>query len=270
MRAIFHMFGRTPRAPCLLLGAALALGACVREHTVFERAGNGGEAGAAADGGVGATLGVGASGFGGKAPGGPDKPWDEASCLAALSQGKTGDACVGLFKCSATANCCQIVAVCEGAPLSVKSSCDDCVASCTGDADCGFGRLCEAYECRNCPTGPCPPTWLSISRNGCSVCVPPSECKMNKDGSCAEGEACVAGLSCLPGCKGDPACCFGNRCAPVKCQSPHNADCLEVGCPAGSTCKVVSEAVACKCDATSGEWSCEQPVLNTCIADDKP
>jgi hypothetical protein len=259
------MFGRAARAAGFLLGSCCAL-ACVRERTLFEQTRpSGGEAGAEAGGSTGS---VGSSGFGGKAAL-PGSPWDSASCVAALSQGKTGDACVGVFKCSATSSCCQIVGLCEAGQFALKSGCDECVASCTGDADCGDGRVCEAYECRDCPSGPCPPTWLSVSRNGCPVCVPPSECKTHKDPSCADGQDCVAGLSCLPGCKDDPACCFGNQCAALGCQTPESADCLVVGCPAGSACQVAGKPVTCTCDELNGKWSCDQPPLNSCVVDDK-
>jgi hypothetical protein len=259
------MFPGVLRVTGLLLGSWGALTACVRERTLFDQsAADGGDAGATSSG-----LGSGKAGIGGKGPGAPGVPWDATSCVAALSQGKLGDACIGAFKCSASSSCCQSAALCEGGQLSLKSSCDECVASCTGDADCGLGRVCEAYECRDCRSGACPPSWLSVTRNGCPVCVPPSACKSAKDPSCGEGRACVAGLTCLPGCKGDPACCFGNQCAPIACETPELGDCLVVGCPAGSTCNVVAEAAACSCDAVNGKWSCDEPPTNTCVPDDK-
>lgn len=267
LKAIFPLLGRRSRTAGLVLACAGALAGCVRERALFEELS---AAGTEADDGSNAGDG-GAPAVGGKGNGGANVIWEAATCVAALSQGKNGDACVGGFKCSANANCCEIAAVCEANQLALKSACDVCSVSCTGDADCGAGRLCEAYECRDCRAGACPASWLTVVRNGCSVCVPPSQCNSGKGASCAGEQICVAGLSCLPGCKGDPACCFGNQCAPASCATPPDAaDCLDVGCPAGMTCHVVAEAATCSCDAVIGKWSCEQPPLNSCVVDDKP
>lgn len=242
--------------------------ACVRERTLFEKA----SAGASEMGAGGDPIGAGAqpgAGGGGKAAGDPGAPWDERSCVTALSQGKTGEPCVETLKCSASSGCCQIQAWCEGGQLQLANNCDACAASCTGDADCGPSRVCEAYQCRDCPKEACPLDWISVIRNGCSVCVPPSQCKATGDPRCAQGQACLAGLSCLPGCKGDPACCFGNQCAPASCASLEGLDCAVVGCPAGETCKVVGEPAACACDAKSGKWACDAQPINSCSVPQK-
>jgi len=260
------------------MGTVLSVG-CVQEGTLFQStagaAGNSEEnAGATGSGEPGMGFGAGAAGSSGKGPGTAGPVWTEAKCVTALSQGKTGEFCSSPFKCSATSGCCQVVASCEGGLLAVKSACNDCAASCTVDADCGFGRLCEAYHCRDCSKEPCPPTWIVASRNGCSVCVPPSECHLEQDPACGTGQICVAGLTCLPGCKSDPACCFGNQCALAGCGPLDAADCLVVGCAPLSMCKVASEAMPCTCDGKSGKWVCEKPPINTCIptgeGQDKP
>jgi hypothetical protein len=246
--------------------------ACVREHTLFEQgedggAGTGGQAGSEASptAGKGSADG-GTPNAGGTGPGAPGAPWDEKSCVAALSLGKAGDACVASFKCTATTGCCQVIALCDAGVLGIQNNCDACVASCTSDGDCGPGRLCDAYECQECTKEACPPTWTSVNRNGCAVCVPPNQCKSEKDPACVDGQICVAGLACLPGCKGDLACCFGNQCAPLSCAPPDTVDCLIVGCAPGSTCKVAGDAVSCACDVKTSKWSCAEPPKNFCVS----
>lgn len=241
-----------------LLVALASVSACVREHTLFEAPGStGGAAGAASEGDGNA---------GGDLPGTTVGPWTEKTCLQALGQGQTGDPCLGPFSCSGTVQCCQYVAGCKADQLVVTESCDGCVAKCTSDGDCDNGRICEAYECIDCPKDECPATWSPITRNGCNVCVPPNRCKApSGDPACGDGQVCVAGLSCLSGCKGDLACCAGNQCTSSACTTLEGADCLTVGCPAGSTCKIVGDAVDCKCDDQAGKWTCASPPVNVCV-----
>jgi hypothetical protein len=246
---------------------------CVREHTLFEAQAEGGSAGSAGTAGAsGTTSDAGAAGNSGStsggAPGqagstGASAPWTKASCVAALSAGKTGDACVAPFQCSAMADCCQINAYCKADTLVLESACDRCATSCSADSDCGPGALCENYQCLPCPADPCPASWLPVVRNGCSVCVPKSQCKSDQD--CSGGQICSAGFSCLPGCKNDPGCCFGNQCATAACGPPIGVDCLLVGCPPGSLCKAGTDAAACKCDPQLNQWTCSPKPSNLCI-----
>ncbi|HKO49443.1 MAG TPA: hypothetical protein VJV79_17060, partial [Polyangiaceae bacterium] len=192
-------------------------------------------------------------------------PWTESSCEDALSAGKTGDPCVGNFKCSVTIDCCSILAYCEGSALTAQSNCTLCPVKCSADSDCGAKELCENYQCRSCPTQPCPETWSAVLRNGCPVCVPPSQCKQTGDPVCGE-LSCIAGFSCLPGCKSDPSCCFGNRCVEASCSILKELDCVVVGCFPGSICKVDGAAVECKCQPSSGTFSCTGTRRNSCNA----
>jgi len=271
-----------------LLGAGSG---CVREHTLFEDAprggadgtsGVGGSSGGAA-GGTSAGAGAGgrdekggADGGGGSDGGSPANaggdsagtgasgpPWQKSTCEAALSAGKTGDPCVSVFQCSATADCCQIIALCKGGALLKQGACDLCATSCSADSDCTVGQLCENYQCAACRKESCPSTWISLARNGCSVCVPPNVCKSDQD--CPDGTTCNAGLSCMPGCKADPSCCFGNQCASVACGALTALDCLVVGCSPGSSCKGGGEPPQCKCDTQAGQWVCSAPSKSVCV-----
>ena len=281
MRTKPLMTGRLWAHPALLLAALSAsLAGCVRERTLFDDAspGQAGTSGAGTtDGGAGArpaneggALGAGASGA--PSAGAPPAneagtgaaPWEEKTCIAALSLGKSGDPCVDTFKCTATTECCGVTGFCTGGELTIQNGCGLCTTACTTDADCGAGRLCDGYACRDCPSDACPDDWQVVIRNSCKVCVPPTECK--EKGGCAVGEICVAGSSCLPNCKGDPACCFGNQCADAACGPPDGVDCLLVGCPPGSFCKVAGPAVECSCDVKTGKWSCASPPSNACVA----
>ena len=255
--------------------ALLACGftsACVREHTLFETdpsaTGPSGEAGD--NGGTTSPGGNGTSAGGGTEPenGGATNattgaPWVKATCVAALSAGKIGDACSGAFSCSATFDCCQVGVTCKAEQLYVQNACDQCATSCTVDADCAAGQLCEAYQCVVCPSDPCPDSWNTVDRNGCAVCVPKNQCKEDLD--CGADQKCLPGASCLSGCKSDPACCFGNQCVPTICEPPKEADCVVVGCAAGSACKATSPAVECSCDAKLGTWSCTGTIVNSCV-----
>ena len=277
------------RAPvrALLLFAVVggSLGACVRERTLFEDSGEGGgqagdrgasgaaggagdssaNAGAASAAGMAGVASAGAMPISEAGASGSTLPaWNEKTCVAALSAGKTGDPCVDSFKCTATSNCCQIVGYCQSGALSLQNTCDVCITTCTTDADCGAGRLCDNYECRDCPGDACPENWNTVIRNSCKVCVPPNQCKDKAGADCDAGQICVAGLSCLSGCKDDPACCFGNQCADAVCGPPEGVDCLSVGCAAGSFCKVAGPAVACACNVKIGKWSCATPPVNSC------
>lgn len=262
---------------CLLSGL---LPACVREHTLFDDLGSAGATAgnaAGAGGGIaGASSGANAGGADatGKAgaqsaneagaSGAGPVPWEEKTCVAALSSGKTGEACVSTFKCSATSGCCQIIGFCDGKTLTVQSDCGLCISICSADGDCGAGKLCENYECHECSKDACPDGWNNVIRNGCTVCVPPNQCKESSDPTCGSDQACVAGLSCLSGCKEDPTCCFGNRCAAAACGPPDNVDCLLVGCRPGTFCKVAGPAADCACDPKVGKWLCSTPPVNLC------
>ena len=191
-------------------------------------------------------------------------PWDEAHCVEALSAGTDGDPCADDFKCTATTDCCQIIGYCAGKTLSIQRTCNLCIKTCTTDADCGSGKLCDNYECHDCSSEACPDTWSTIIRSDCKVCVPPNECKDAAGTGCPDNEVCIAGLTCLSGCKGDPACCYGNRCAAKECSPPNNVDCLLVGCAAGTSCKVAGPAADCACDPKLGKWSCTPTPLNLC------
>jgi len=273
----------------------LPLTGCVREHTLFD-SGAGGQAGQpngaagevkVADAGSPPNLGqagrtesaagspaagmagiAGARGEAGTA-GTPSAAWTESTCEAALGQGKTGDPCLEVFKCTTTADCCETIASCDGSALNILNNCALCPTKCSADSDCGAKSLCENYQCRSCPSDPCPDTWATVLRNNCPVCVPPNKCKMAGDPVCGE-LICAPGLSCLPGCKDDPACCFGNQCVPRECPSLKAWDCLLVGCAAGSLCKVSGPASECKCYADSGTFVCPPPNgnsnNNTCVA----
>ena len=267
-----------------LLGAGSG---CVREHTLFEDAGRGGaggtggvagntggvaggtsaggrdekggaDGGGGSDGGSPANVGGDSAGTGASGP-----PWQKSTCGAALSAGKTGDPCVSVFQCSATADCCQIIALCKGGALLMQGACDLCATSCSADSDCTVGQLCENYQCAACRKESCPSTWISLARNGCSVCVPPNVCKSDQD--CPDGTTCNAGLSCMPGCKADPSCCFGNQCASVACGALTALDCLVVGCSPGSSCKGGGELPQCKCDTQAGQWVCSAPSKSVCV-----
>ncbi len=227
--------------------------ACVRPHTVFEE---GAEAG-----GGGMKVGEGGAGSGG-GPAPSMKPWDQETCVAALSNGKNGDACVAPLKCSAFFDCLQLDAACNEGALLIGMTDGVCSTSCSADSDCKAGQICEAYECQNCPSDVCWLGWSSIVRNACTVCVPPSQCKSDKE--CGDSSACFAGLSCLPGCKGDPLCCFGNQCALSECGSPPLDDCLKSGCVPGTFCAVTGEAQSCKCDPSAGKWLCSAESVNQC------
>jgi hypothetical protein len=238
------------------LACALAIAgpsACVREHTLFETTGDGNAAGNGSGGDN-----------DGNGPGATAEPWTEQTCVAALSRGESGDPCVGTFSCSANAQSCQIGALCSADTLMLKTTCDTTGLACKSDGDCGSGRICEGDTCLDCPVEACPDTWSRIARNGCSVCVPPNRCAVTGDANCAEGQVCVAGLSCPSSCKNDPACCFGNQCTLPACTTLEGADCLIVGCVAGFTCKVVGEPVGCKCDQL-GKWTCSSPPMNVCV-----
>ncbi len=268
------------RCACaLLLFATLSgsLAACVREHTLFDEA-SAGQSGTTGTTGTSGTSDGGAAGSAGGgtndpgtsgaensgAPGTTQTPWDEAHCVEALSAGKDGEACLDTFKCTATADCCQILGVCTSGSFTLQKSCDLCIKTCTTDADCGSGKLCDNYECHDCPAQECPDTWSLIIRSDCKVCVPPNECKEASGAGCPVGDVCIAGLTCLPSCKDDPACCFGNRCAPKECGPPKGVDCLLVGCPAGTSCKVAGPAANCACDPKLGTWSCTPDPQNQC------
>ena len=249
---------------CWLL---LPLAGCVREHSLLEAAAAGqlggvDDAGAAGQGQAGSSGGV--VGGGGNA-GVLTPPWTQSSCVSSLASGKTGDRCMETFKCTATVDCCEIIAFCDGKALDIANNCSVCPMKCSADLDCGANALCENYQCRSCPTDPCPDTWSAVLRNGCSVCMPPNQCKIDGDPICG-ALSCVPGLSCWPGCKSDPACCFGNRCVDPNCASLEALDCLVVGCAAGSFCKVNGPANECKCEPSSGNFVCSGNSNNTCVA----
>jgi len=218
----------------------------------------GADGGGGSDGGSPANAGGDSAGTGASGP-----PWQKSTCEAALSAGKTGDPCVSVFQCSATADCCQIIALCKGGALLKQGACDLCATSCSADSDCTVGQLCENYQCAACRKESCPSTWISLARNGCSVCVPPNVCKSDQD--CPDGTTCNAGLSCMPGCKADPSCCFGNQCASVACGALTALDCLVVGCSPGSSCKGGGEPPQCKCDTQAGQWVCSAPSKSVCV-----
>jgi len=275
----------------------LPINGCVRERTLFEAAAGGqsGQAGIAglAQSGIGGTAGssagiggiagssagiggiagasaggtsgaAGASGDGGNG-GAPSLPWTQSSCMDSLYMGKTGDPCLEVFKCNESVECCSYVAYCDGKVLDVQRNCPVCPKKCSADSDCGAKELCENYQCRTCPTDPCPDTWSPVLRNGCPVCVPPNQCKEAGDPACG-ALSCVPGLSCLPGCKADPSCCFGNRCVEPKCTTLKEFDCLIVGCYAGSLCKVGGPARDCKCQPSTGSFGCTGNSYNTCVS----
>jgi hypothetical protein len=215
-------------------------------------------------GGAGASgAGMGGAGASGGSAGALTLPWTESSCVSALSAGKTGDPCLEGFKCSTVVDCCESYAYCDGKLLTVQSSCTLCPVKCSADSDCGAKGLCENYQCRNCPAEPCPETWSAVLRNGCSFCVPKSQCNQAEDPVCGELR-CVAGQSCLPGCNADPSCCFGNRCVDPNCFTLKGMDCLVAGCTAGSLCKVGGPAIECKCQPSTGTFACAGNSPNAC------
>jgi len=259
------------RAGWLVSSYWLVGAACSREHVLFEL-GVGGEAGQMpGEGGTkpGGTE-QGGTEQGGTEQGGTSNPstttaWTEATCVAALSGGKTGDPCVGAFSCTGSVECCRTTANCKGEQLILETTCGLCTTACTSDSDCETGKLCENYQCRACPTEPCPKGWSTIFRNQCAFCVPPNECKDAGNSDCSPGLACLAGLTCLPGCKADPSCCFGNRCSDPQCSSATGEDCLVVGCSAGSFCKMAGAPSVCKCDPSGSGWICEGGSGNVCV-----
>ena len=254
---------------CIWIGA-LATPACVYDHQLLDREGVGGSragagttSGAATQGGDGGDSSAGEDGNPNTPP--SPKPWNEASCLAAVGSGASGDPCSGNFKCSGSQDCCQTIAGCEGEKLVLNKNCDACVTSCSADSDCKkTGQICENYQCRDCPTLACPTGWTSVLRNDCVMCVPPRQCKA--DIECPSGETCFAGASCLPGCKEDPACCFGNQCGWAACGRPTNLDCTIVGCAPGTFCKAAGPPGECKCDPSGGKWICSTPAVSSCFA----
>ena len=266
------------------LATLFALTGCVRDHTLFEdlsdaSAGSTDAADASREaggsGGTGAMPEAGGSGGASATPeaGGQDSggaadakaPWDQVSCLGAIAEDHTGEACVDGTTCSAISGCCQNTIYCKGTTLTWQKVCDRCPTTCKSDAECSIGELCEADRCIACPNDPCPSKWSTRLRNGCKVCVPVNQCDANTP--CAGGLSCVAGFSCLPGCKAtDPSCCFGNQCAPSNCGPPKGVDCATVGCDTGSVCKGGVDAVACSCDAKTATWSCTNQPKNACIA----
>jgi len=273
------------RAYCLLF----SLAGCVRERILFEAAdaGGSGEVGAAGTAGLGGSEGTSGAGgsFGGATAAGTSgvasagvagatggdggnagalaPPWTESSCVGALAAGKNGDPCLEIFKCATSVDCCEILAYCDGKVLNLQTNCTLCPVKCSADSDCSTKELCENYQCRSCPTNPCPEAWRLVLRNDCPVCVPPSECEAAGDPICGQ-LSCVPGQSCLPGCNADPSCCFGNRCVAPGCSTLKGMDCLVAGCPAGSLCKVAGPATECKCQPSTGTFVCIGNSYNTC------
>lgn len=254
---------------CFWIGA-LATPGCVYDHQLLDRTGAGGSpAGAATTSGT-TSKSDGGGGSSANDGGTPNtvptpQPWTEATCLTAVASGASGDPCSGDFKCSGSQDCCQTIAACTGEKLLVQKNCDACVTSCSADSDCKkTGQICENYECRECPQLGCPTGWSSILRNDCVVCVPPSQCKADVD--CPGEETCFAGASCLPGCKEDPACCFGNLCGMPACGRPTNLDCTIIGCAPGTFCKAAEPPGECKCDTGFGKWICSTSTVSSCFA----
>ncbi|HET7543249.1 MAG TPA: hypothetical protein VFK05_25420, partial [Polyangiaceae bacterium] len=182
---MFRSFFLAPVAVCAGW-LMLSLSGCVREHTLFDAA-SGGQAGAAVEAAgqmpgdsagaagpeqagrsgsgpgvpaVGMSGTAGSKGEGGSA--GTPSAWTQTSCVQALGQGKPGDACLEVFKCTATADCCETIASCDGKTLNIQNNCTLCPMKCSADSDCGAKALCENYQCRSCPTEPCPDAWSTV------------------------------------------------------------------------------------------------------------
>jgi len=125
---------------------------------------------------------------------------------------------------------------------------------CSGDLDCDEGAWCVGGRCAPCVEEPCREGWVSVPRNGCGWCVPPSECA--EDADCTDGGLCSPGQACLPGCDPEePGCCHGNLCDVTGCGTV-GLDCAVVGCPDGRRCVGGGAAEECGCDVERGAWLC--------------
>lgn len=185
-------------------------------------------------------------------------------CLDAL-RGHDGDGCdPTAFPCQFQQGCTLRYAACQGDPavgfaLIVGTDTSQCSMACTTDGDCVAGNWCIAGTCQPCTKEEmCQPNWEVVDRNGCVMCAPRNQCKDNS--GCGMDETCMAGQTCLPGCRqNDPSCCYGNLCVNRACPPPDRLDCSIVGCALEARC-IASTPAKCFCGAPDYVWQCDPAV----------
>ncbi len=119
------------------------------------------------------------------------------------------------FKCDSNADCADPAQVCATIQIGDRPALPVCIfESCTGDAECGFGRACFQKHCvTNAPCGgSCPEgSVCDINTNSCHELLPANTEYANIDGSCRK--ACD-GLLVLK----DDSTMTGEICCDLQCE----------------------------------------------------
>lgn len=186
------------------------------------------------------------------------------TCEEVLKTARKGDPCQFEEQCVAKSECLVETARCVNGVIFFGYEELPC-PECTDDLECGGKALCIDGTCQPCepPSAcpSCPDGFTYLSRNDCSTCEcgPPSECNTP---SCPDGRTCSLGQVCAEGCQRLDCC--ANVCSEPGCTEPAPIGCT-MPCDDPS-CEGRCRAEYCKCDTSTGRWTCAATCANETAA----